>query len=97
MNVVNASEGEIKSRWFTDEKGSTHKYNKKTNEYAIITKDGYVVTYYKPTNGYKYYKDQKKMKGKNNMTIKNFKPMECPICHQYFFSLSLRKMLLIDH
>lgn len=63
MNVVNASEGEIKSRWFTDEKCSTHKYNKKI-EYAVITKDGYVVTYYKPTNGYKYYKDQKKMKGK---------------------------------
>ena len=20
------------------------------------------------------------------MTIKNFKPMECPICHQYYFS-----------
>lgn len=49
---------------FIDGKGSTHKYNKKTNEYAVITKDGYVVTYYKPTNGYKYYKDQKKMKGK---------------------------------
>lgn len=29
MNVINASEGEIKSRWFTDEKCSTHKYNKK--------------------------------------------------------------------
>lgn len=20
------------------------------------------------------------------MTIKNFKPMDCPICHQYYFS-----------
>ena len=47
-----------------DKKGSTHKYNKKTNEYAVITKDGYVVTYYKPATGYKYYIDQKKKKGK---------------------------------
>ena len=38
---------------------STYKYNKTTNEFAIITKDGYVVTYYKPTNGYKYFKSQK--------------------------------------
>ncbi len=44
---------------FFDENWSTYKYNKKTNEFAIITKDGYVVTYYKPTGGYKYYKGQK--------------------------------------
>lgn len=38
---------------------STYKYNKVTNEFAIITKDGYIVTYYKPSGGYKYYKSQK--------------------------------------
>lgn len=43
---------------FVDKNGSTYKYNKKTNEFAIITKDGYVVTYYKPRGGYKYYKKQ---------------------------------------
>ena len=48
-----------------DERGSTYKYNKKTNEFAIITKKGVVVTYYKPEKGYKYYMDQKKMKGRN--------------------------------
>ncbi len=41
-----------------DENWSTYKYNKKTNEFAIITKDGYVVTYYKPTGGFMYYKKQ---------------------------------------
>lgn len=49
---------------FIDERGSTYKYNKKTNEFAIITKKGVVVTYYKPEKGYKYYMDQKKMKGR---------------------------------
>jgi len=41
-----------------------------------ITKDGYVVT---------YYKNQKEMKGKSDVTVKNFKPMECLICHRYYF------------
>lgn len=50
---------------FIDERGSTYKYNKKTNEFVIITKKGVVVTYYKPEKGYKYYMDQKKMKGRN--------------------------------
>ena len=50
---------------FIDERGSTYKYNKKTNEFAIITKKGVVVTYYKPEKGYKYYMYQKKMKGRN--------------------------------
>ncbi len=44
---------------FVGKNQSTYKYNKKTNEFAIITKNGYVVTYYKPTGGYKYYKEQK--------------------------------------
>lgn len=44
---------------FVDAKsGSTYKYNKVTNELAIVTKDGYVTTYYKPDKGYDYYKTQ---------------------------------------
>lgn len=38
--------------------GSTYKYNKVTNGLAIVTKGGYVVTYYKPDKGYDYYKAQ---------------------------------------
>ena len=52
---------------FIDSKsGSTYKYNKSTNEFAIITKDGYVVTYFNPKEGYDYYKKQisKHSKGK---------------------------------
>ena len=33
---------------FVDNKGSTYKYNKRSGEFAVITKDGYVVTYFKP-------------------------------------------------
>jgi len=40
---------------FVDRKGSTYKYNKKDGTLGIITKDGYVVTYFKPKDGYKYY------------------------------------------
>lgn len=37
---------------------------KKTDELAIVTKKGYVVTYFKPSNGYKYYIKQKNEKRK---------------------------------
>lgn len=49
---------------FLDNKNSTYKYNKKTNEFAIVTKNGYVVTYFKPKDGYQYYLKQKKEKKK---------------------------------
>lgn len=49
---------------FIDKNGSTYKYNKATNTLAIITRDGYVVTYFKPTDGYEYYKAEKRRKGK---------------------------------
>ena len=39
---------------------ATCKYNVVTNEFAIITKDGYVVTYFKPGDGYQYYKEQER-------------------------------------
>ncbi len=47
---------------FIDKHGSTYKYNKKTNTLAIITKDGIVITYFKPANGYKYYLSEKEHK-----------------------------------
>lgn len=46
-----------------DKNGSTYKYNKKSNELAIISKDGTVITYFKPKDEYNYYK-QKKRGGK---------------------------------
>lgn len=45
---------------FIDKNGSTYKYSKKTNEFAIIKKDGTVVTYFIPETKYKYYLKQKK-------------------------------------
>jgi pyocin large subunit-like protein len=45
--------------------GATYKYNRVTNEFAIITKDGYVTTYYKPKGGYGYYKKQIDLYGKH--------------------------------
>lgn len=39
--------------------GTTYKYNKKTNEFAMITKNGIVITYYKPKDGISYFKRQK--------------------------------------
>ncbi len=45
---------------FVDKNGSTNKYNRKTNTYAIISRDGYVITYFKPAKGYDYYLGQKK-------------------------------------
>ena len=47
---------------FIDKHGSTYKYNKATNTLAIIKKDGIVVTYYKPKDGYEYYLKEKRSK-----------------------------------
>ena len=49
---------------FVDKNSSTYKYNKKTNEMAIIKDNGVVITYYKPKDGYNYYLKQKKEKDK---------------------------------
>lgn len=43
---------------------STYKYNKKTNTLAVITNDGYVITYFHPKKGYEYYKTEKRSKEK---------------------------------
>ncbi len=40
---------------FVDKRGSTHKYNKKTNTYVGVDKNGYVFTYFKPKDGIKYF------------------------------------------
>ena len=53
----------VNNKSFYDENFSTYKYNVKTNEFAIIDKKGYVITYFKPTDGYQYYLNQKKLKG----------------------------------
>ena len=39
-----------------DYHGSTYKYDPRNGSYAIITKDGYVTTYFKPKKGgFTYY------------------------------------------
>ena len=35
--------------------GQTVKFSKKTNEFVIVDKRGYVTTYYRPDDEYKYY------------------------------------------
>lgn len=47
---------------FKDKKDTTYRYSFKTNEFAIIDKNGYVITYFHPKEYYKYYKNVKKGK-----------------------------------
>ncbi len=51
---------------FIDKKGTTYKYSKETNELALVTQDGYVISYFKPKKGEKYYKNQEKKKKRSN-------------------------------
>ena len=44
---------------FIDRHGSTYKYSKKSNTLAIITKQGVVVTFFKPKDGYNYFLREK--------------------------------------
>ena len=56
---------------FIDSKtGATYKYSKTSSEFAIITKDGYVSTYFKPKDGYSYYKKQLSLNKKNKRGTK---------------------------
>jgi len=43
---------------FVAANGSTYKFNRKTEEFAIITKKGIVITYFKPKDGREYYLSQ---------------------------------------
>lgn len=43
---------------FVARNGTTYKFNKVDGTFAIITKRGVVITYFKPKDGYDYYKAQ---------------------------------------
>lgn len=47
---------------FIDKNDTTYKYNKKTNELVLVKKDGTIITYFKPKDGYKYYESEKRKK-----------------------------------
>lgn len=49
---------------FVAKNGTTYKYNIKKNILAIIDKKGYVITYFKPKMGFKYYEDDRRRKKK---------------------------------
>lgn len=49
---------------FVDKNGTTYKYNTKKNILVIVNKKGYVITYFKPTEGYKYYQKNKRSRKK---------------------------------
>ena len=51
-----------KNESFIDANGSTYKYQEKTNRFAIIDKNGIIITYFKPKDGINYYYNQKKFK-----------------------------------
>ena len=40
--------------------GETVKFNTKTGEFAVITKEGYVTTYFKPDTGINYYNNDRR-------------------------------------
>ena len=42
--------------------GQTVKFSKKTGEFVIVDKRGYVTTYFKPDRGYAYYLDDRRKK-----------------------------------
>ena len=43
---------------FVARNGTTYKFNKADGTFAIISKRGVVITYFKPKDGYDYYKAQ---------------------------------------
>jgi len=62
-NFANNNKQGIKS--FRARNGSTYKYDPKTNEFGIISKDGKIVTYFEPDRGIDYFNDQFDLWGEN--------------------------------
>jgi len=54
----------VNNESFIDKNKTTYKFNKKTETLCIITNDGYVISYFKPSKGYDYFKKIKR--GKKN-------------------------------
>ena len=52
---------------YVDKKGTTYKYNKKTNELVIVDKKGIIVSYYIVEKGFHY---QSKREGKKWIPVK---------------------------
>lgn len=50
---------------FVARNGTTYKFNKVSGAFVIINKRGIVTTYFRPKNGYQYYKSQLKKARKN--------------------------------
>ncbi len=60
--VANSNNKNIES--FIDNKGTTYRYNYATNEFVIVTKEGEIVTYFKPRSKEKYWEGVKGRYGK---------------------------------
>lgn len=45
---------------FVDKNGTTYKYQEQTNRLAIVDKNGYIISFFKPKDGKEYYENQKK-------------------------------------
>jgi pyocin large subunit-like protein len=44
--------------WFRDVGEYLYKYDRKQNKFGICSPDGFIITYYKPENGIKYWYGQ---------------------------------------
>lgn len=54
--LITGKEADILSKKEAD--GDLLFYREKTNEFAVLSKDGYIRTYFKPERGISYYEDQ---------------------------------------
>ncbi len=54
-NLINQNQGVAK---FVRQNGDTLYYNRATNEFAVMSQDGYLRTYFKPKQGAKYWNGQ---------------------------------------
>lgn len=60
-NFANSNKNGIKS--FKANNGSIYKYDPKTNEFGVISKEGKIVTYFNPSGGIDYFNNQYDMWG----------------------------------
>lgn len=56
MNFANNTGRGVKA--FKAYNGSIYKYNPKTNEFCIVSREGKIVTYFKPEQGITYFETQ---------------------------------------
>lgn len=75
----------INYRSVIDKWGTTYKYDPRDGRLVIVSKEGYVVTYYTVKKEFHLRRQERKKENDMDTKTKQIKPMMCPVCGRFYF------------